>query len=326
MRLGWLAGGAIALGVTLAWIDPAAITGVLRGADGFGLGVAAALLIGSHVASVVRWRAVLCGLGAPLGYAVLARWYLLGSFSNSFLPSSIGGDAVRAVAAARSLGPADAMTSVIFDRLLGYIAVLACGGVAIVATGVGADAATPLAGGAAVIAGAVAVLAWTPGRDRAVRLATRLPLQVGRPVLALLAASARVVAARRSLSIAATGALVVQLACALGFVSLARALGVPGDAWFLIAVYSVSTAVSALPLSIGGLGVREAVAGAMFLHAGLEPGLGVALSLAWFGLSTTWSGASGLLYLIVRTGGASTVPRARTSLAAATSPGHHWSS
>lgn len=330
MRLAWLVGGIAALVLTLVWVDPTAIAGVLSGAEPGGLLAAAGLMIASHVASLVRWHAVLSGLRADTRYRVLARWYLLGSFANSFLPSSVGGDAVRATTAARHVGVATAATSVIFDRLLGYLAVLACGAAALLGTGTDGGAGSSIALCAAAVGGGGLVLAWAPARRAAMRVAAILPTAVSRLALALLEASARVMSSPRNVAAAAAAALVVQATCAIAFVVLARALGVSADAPFLIAVYSVSTAASALPLSIGGLGVRETVVAAMFLHAGLEPSAGVAVSLAWFGLGTAWSATSGVLYLIVRTGdhtaAASTVPRPRSSMAEATSAGHHWSS
>ncbi|HUH01473.1 MAG TPA: lysylphosphatidylglycerol synthase transmembrane domain-containing protein [Kofleriaceae bacterium] len=330
MRLAWLGGGIAALVLTLVWVDPTAIAGVLAGAAPTGLVAAAALMIASHVASLVRWRAVLSGLGTHASYPVLARWYLLGSFANSFLPSSVGGDAVRATTAARQLGVATAATSVIFDRLLGYLAVLACGALALLGTGTEGGAGSSIGLCAAAMAAGILVLAWAPGRRAAARVVAILPAPARRLATTLLEASARAMSSPGDMAVAAVAALVVQVACAAGFVLLGRALGVSADALFLIAVYSVSTAASALPLSIGGLGVRETVVAAMFLHAGLEPSAGVAVSLAWFGLATAWSATSGLLYLLVRAGdhtaGASTVPRPRNSIAEATSAGHHCSS
>jgi hypothetical protein len=84
---------------------------------------AASLLVLSQAVAAMRWKTVLGDDLLPWGY--LWRLYLIGSFFGLFLPTSVGGDAVRALAAARSSQRAGrAMASVLIDRGFGILASL----------------------------------------------------------------------------------------------------------------------------------------------------------------------------------------------------------
>lgn len=87
---------AIALGVVVWRIDPAA---VLAGLGRAGLPALAAALGVAYLAvllSAYKWRAVLVGRGVPERLDRLFGLYLVGLFFNNLLPTAIGGDAVRA--------------------------------------------------------------------------------------------------------------------------------------------------------------------------------------------------------------------------------------
>jgi len=74
----------------------------------------------------LRWRAaaLAMGLALPSGQAVLLSW--IGMFFNQVLPSSVGGDAVRAWYLGRLGGGfATALSSVVLDRLAALLALLA---------------------------------------------------------------------------------------------------------------------------------------------------------------------------------------------------------
>jgi hypothetical protein len=87
-------------------------------------GLASLLLVLALGLSAVRWRIVLGWRGAPpLG--ALWRYYLIGWFVGLFLPTSIGGDAARAVMVARrQVRAGEAVSSVVVERAFGMVALL----------------------------------------------------------------------------------------------------------------------------------------------------------------------------------------------------------
>lgn len=70
--------------------------------------------------SCFKWQAILRvdGIACPL--STLVRYYLIGIFFNNFLPTSIGGDAVRAYYITREYGrPSVGVSSILAERLSG---------------------------------------------------------------------------------------------------------------------------------------------------------------------------------------------------------------
>jgi hypothetical protein len=90
--------------------------------------LAFSLSLASVVAKSGRWQIVLraSGINVPLGQ--LVRSYFVGLFFNNFLPSGMGGDAVRAFDSARSTGRGTAaVTAVIMERGTGMFVVFGGG-------------------------------------------------------------------------------------------------------------------------------------------------------------------------------------------------------
>ncbi len=88
-----------------------------------GLAVAIALLFLSQALSALRWK-VLLGPNGP-SWRYLTRLYLIGLFFSLFLPTSVGGDAMRAAASTGATGSAgSSIASVLLDRLFGVAALV----------------------------------------------------------------------------------------------------------------------------------------------------------------------------------------------------------
>src|SRR5436853_424160 len=62
------------------------------------------LSVASIVSKAWRWQIVMRWRGVRLSFAYLLFSYFIGMFFNNFLPSGVGGDAVRALETARYTG------------------------------------------------------------------------------------------------------------------------------------------------------------------------------------------------------------------------------
>lgn len=83
------------------------------------------LLLLNTVLSALKWRLFLLADGVDIPLAVLTRTYLVGSFYNMFLPSSIGGDYYRIYdIARRSNETIRSAASVFADRFSGFLAMV----------------------------------------------------------------------------------------------------------------------------------------------------------------------------------------------------------
>ncbi len=291
------AGSVLMLGL-LAWLVPIAevIEGFARVPPWLFAGVLAVFLAG-HVAAAAKWRALTGGL--PFRAAL--RAHFAGLAGNLMLPGVAGGDAVRAAIAQAGLRDGGRVVAgALADRLVDMLA-LAClvaiGALMLAGQGSGALALQVLTLFAAALVGTVyaapRLLAalWgrlaLPGRGLALRLAGALR-SIGRKPLLLTGTLA--------LSIAIQG-LFVLLAMQLG-----RAVGLelPPGAWFF--AWPLAKLLAVLPISLGGLGLREASLAALLLPFGAEPAQVVTAGLTW--QAVLWlAGGLGALVLAVAGGG-----------------------
>ena len=259
---------------------------------------ASALLVGAQLLSSLRWQAVLHPARFPLLY--LLRLYLVGQFFGIFLPTVIGGDAVRALALSRSgTAPSDAVSSVLLDRLLGLLALVAylLVGLAFAGAAIGGlRDAVAWSGDTRFVIAAVAV-------GGAVGALLLLHLRCGAPLRR--AAEAFVSMSRRAPRTWARWmvlSLAVQAIYLAVWLVLARGmdLRVP-PSYFFFAVPVVSFAAM-LPVTVSGLGVREGTWILLLAPFGIVPADAVAFSLLYFLCFGAVGALGGLWYAIAGTG------------------------
>ncbi len=275
----WLiraAGSALMLGL-LAWLVPvsAVVEGFSRVPLALFAGVFAAFLAG-HVAAAAKWRALTGGL--PFSAAL--RAHFAGLASNLMLPGVAGGDAVRAAIAQATLRDGGRVVAgALADRLVDMLA-LACLvviGVAMLADAGNTALALQVLGvfalalaGALYVAPRLLPALWgrfpLPARGLVLRLADALQDLGNKPFL---------LAATLALSIAIQG-LFVLLAMQLG-----RAVGLdlPVGAW--VFAWPLAKLLAVLPISLGGLGLREASLAALLTPFGAEAAQVVTAGLTW---------------------------------------------
>jgi len=258
---------------------------------------ALAITLAVQVVAGIRWAALARPLGFDFPRRFFVRRFFEGMFFSLCLPSSIGGDVVKAVRIG-STTPLRllAACSVLADRLTGLAALGVLVGTAIITRKytLGTAAAVAVFAGllVAAVAGFRIVLGLldrihsilpegSPGRDFVARL---LPYRQ-----------------RPSLVLGAIGwSFVVQIGGAVAVAFVARALGVvePLATWFT--VVPLVALLMVLPISIGGFGVRENALGFLLRGYGVPYETGVAIALLW-GLCTIIAGlVGGGLFLLER--------------------------
>jgi uncharacterized membrane protein YbhN (UPF0104 family) len=266
------------------------------------VGVLGGFVLG-HAIGIFKWRlAVNAGRG---GLAVLdgARCYAAGLFANLCLPSIVGGDVLRAALAARiTRRPEAAVWGGLVDRLSDVTALgLLIAGGAFVARTALPGLWAQLLGLAVIVVTLVAALGLPLALRRPL---ARWPRKVRRPVGRSMVAIRRM--SRRPLT--AVRILVLSLTIQAGFVLLNAALGagvgiqVPLAVWFL--VWPLAKVASLLPISLGGLAVREATLAALLVPFGVRPSAGVAVSLIWQSVLIAGGLLGGLLWLFLKRSGA----------------------
>jgi len=83
--------------------------------------------------SAKKWQMLLKMKGMGIPFLTAWKYYYIGTFFNAFLPTSVGGDAVKAYSISKKLEKREeAFSSVMMDRLTGLVAVLGIGSISLV--------------------------------------------------------------------------------------------------------------------------------------------------------------------------------------------------
>jgi glycosyltransferase 2 family protein len=274
-----------ALLVAVTWrLDVAAVA--RRASRLEGLWTAAALLVVfvAIAVSAWKWGLVLAWRCRPLPYRRLFRHYLVGLFFNNILPTSVGGDAVRAWEAARDTADVpEAVGSVITERL-----------VAGAALGVTALIGLPFVGSTPRLFALVLTFLVIDVALVAAFVAPRVAEGVARSLVPRRLAGARETLAatigvvresvREPRLFARLFALSVlfQLLVAAVNACLFEAMGVPVSLARCVVYTPMIFTITMLPVSLSGLGVREAAYVYFFAQAGVSQADAVAASLLFF--------------------------------------------
>jgi hypothetical protein len=305
MTRGVLARLAVAAGLTalILWkIDARAAGVALAAADWRWIAAAIALVLVDRALNAYRWLVLVRPLaaGASLRLAGILRVFFVSTFVGTFLPASVGGDAVRAVALSRQgVAMADSVASVLVDRVFGTLSIL------LVAAGAVwfAPPSTPAWLGPVTVALAVVAAAGVVFglfSDSAERLATGLLGGLTRGTLHkagtnLLQSLRRYAHSTGALwnvlvsSIAVQGLRIVQ-AWMLGL-----SLGLdPGFAAYLVYI-PVILVVMMLPISVSGIGTSQAA----FVWLFAAPGVTEEGAFALAASGVTEEGAFALSVLFV---------------------------
>jgi len=235
-------------------------------------------------ANSARWDLLLRGSGERVPFGRLAALNWIGNFFSLLLPTTVGGDLVRMYELSKDLRErAKAAASVFLDRVLGFaaLAILALGGIgASWLAGMLAPGSEFVALLSGAVLGAIALLA--SGRaPRFLHRSFAFPLRRKLEGLAkqFYHALREMAESRRRLVAAATISIVAQIGVVIAVIVAGEALGLDVLAYEYFAFVPIVLFASALPLSVGGLGVRETAFVLLFTEVGVAAADAVALSV-----------------------------------------------
>lgn len=245
--------------------------------------------------SCLKWQLLLNAQSVPVAIGPLLRWYLAGAFTGSFLPSDVGGDLGRGMLAGRVIANKSALwSSIVLERMSGLAGmfVLAAGTLALSPTLLGWHPLIPLVAFAALAAGALIL------GTLLVRTASPawLPLRISQMLGQLRAALAGYGRKPHVIVICLALSLLYHVLTVLStwFVLLSLAPGTaPGPAL----VAPLVSLIGVMPLTPGGLGVREGVQAVLLQRAGVDGATALAAALVSRALlwAVTLSGLPALL-------------------------------
>ncbi len=305
---GWLV-------ISLRWIGALAVLGILihflplhllsEAIERVPVSRFAVVLLGyllAHTMGVAKWRMVVNAMGAQLDYPTSAQCYTGGMFASLFLPSIIGGDVVRlAVGLRRSPNPAAVLAGNVVDRFLDMSAQagLLLLGMILLPGSVPRSFSPEMRKGIFVLGGVGAgVIVLT--------LLLYRPLLGGRSIrfrrrLARLRHALR--SGWRKPYVLLFGWMLgtaIQSAFLILTASLAISCGLilPLRVWFF--AWPLAKLAALLPLTQGGIGVREAALVGLLSPFGAAAHLVLASGLVWEGVVIVGGLVAGLVVYVLR--------------------------
>jgi uncharacterized membrane protein YbhN (UPF0104 family) len=261
--------------------------------------IAFGLYVAGVVVRAIRWRALVLALDLHVPLGRLVYLYFVGTFFNTFLPTGFGGDVVRVLELAQEAQTAVVLGTVVVDRLTGLLVLFAMALLALPFTvgllplniwlPIAALAATGLVAGGLVLQGAWLrrLGRWLPGP-----LSLAGPGPLARAYDAVTACGWRAVLAALFYSFIFNSLLVL-----LNYLA-ARAVGMRLSLTYFLVFVPVLSLALMVPISFGGLGVREGVAVLLFTQVGVDEALAVAFSLAVYAIARLTGLFGGLLYAL----------------------------
>jgi len=289
VRYGRFAVSAALLAILISRIDPDDFVPPDRSLPGaLAFLCSGILLMGlSFLVAAWRWQRVLAVYDAHIPLRTLSKHYMAGQFVGNALPSTVGGDVLRVSRCSKDTGSTEvAFASVVIERLTGFVAlpVLTFVGFAIwpdLFETSRSWIAVVIAVGTLLFLNVILLLAASP------RLAGRFVhranwtrfigiVHVG---VDRLRRDPRDAAAALGAAIAYQLTVVAAVYCAVHTIGLTIPNGV------VLAYIPAVAMVQVLPISVGGLGVREGMLALLLHPLGVPTGQAVALGLLWYAMT-----------------------------------------
>jgi glycosyltransferase 2 family protein len=286
-----------ALAILVTWLHPKELFEAMRkpGIALWAFTVAAASFF--HVILAAKWRILLRAAGNRTGLMETLRAHCAGLFANMYLPSIVGGDVVRMSLVAKDRSKlAATVTGIAADRVTDVISLvlLATAGLWLMPSQIGVE--VRILGITSsvlclVLAGSAAAICWVNPE--------RFPTRIARAIVDLRQAFYAMSKRKSAPLLAVLAAVTVQGFFIFQNILIGNAIGIriPAAVWFV--AWPLAKLVSLLPVSIGGLGVREGVLIAMFTPFAVPPTLAVAESLVWQTVMYAVSLVGGLIAILI---------------------------
>lgn len=271
--------GVGALAFVVVRSDPAALMAAMRQTRAAYLPLTFLATLLTTWLMAYRWRLILEVRGHGVRTSRLFRYYLIGMFFANFVPGgSVTGDVARLVYADRDVGDkAFVLSTLVFERMVGIFTLLLIGLGATIASGVYRPAGSLVYAGEAVLAVGLAgsamlmskrVSSWLAGVLIAVgeRLGV---VRLGEAASRTVEAIAQFRGHKRMLAVTFGLSVLIRVGWGLGCYVVAVAMGLPVGPLVIFAFIALVDLVRTMPISIGGLGVREWLFIVLFANLGV---------------------------------------------------------
>jgi len=294
------------IGFLLSRLDVSNMARFLSGADWLLVALTLVTVVMDRGLMAVRWIVLLEGLGIVVPRARVVKIFFLSTFFGSFLPTGIGGEAIRAASFSRlSAKGVESIASVVMDRIMGMLSMLLTGLAALIVFyriyPHRVLLATVLALSVAAVAGLALLLsrsvhrwvlagfgpagesaepAWRHSTRRAIAAMERYRRQPGLLALVLL------------MSVG------VQILRVLQAYLLSEAMALGSPLVYFFCFVPLILLITMLPISVSGLGTTNLAYVVLFGSVGMDPDGAFVLSVLILALGVIGNLPGGVIYAL----------------------------
>lgn len=250
------------------------------------------LYIFGQVISTYRWKILANGAGFKGSSKNYIYYYFTGMFFNLFLPTTVGGDVIKAYYLSKNDAEnrkVAAAYTILADRITGVTVLIWFAALAMFFS---VSSTIPFMIKIITISISLGILFIAPvfysfcnifkGRRWIDKLLVDISIYWQNPLL---------------ITKALTWSVVFHLIIILIHILIAQAIGIKVPVLYYFIIYPMSSLAGFLPVSFNGIGPREATYIYFFSLVGIEPSLALAFGIFWFGIVLISSLTGGIFYL-----------------------------
>jgi uncharacterized protein (TIRG00374 family) len=270
------------------------------------IGLALLLQFAGVALSAAKWWVLLRARGQRLPYTWLLGAYMAGQFANNFLPTTVGGDALRVAQLGRRIGSfSQASASVFIERLTGFLALSLIVNLALVISYIDVTGTslvtTPvlrlITVGFTLAAIAAMVASFAAPRLQKLLGPRLLPEIARRPMQRVAQALADYAPQGRWLVLVLAMSLLFQILWVVIHVVCGLALDIHAPLLLYAVMAPITDILGLAPIFVNNLGAREVVFTLYLSQVGVPPETAIALAFMIFIVRLAVSVLGGLVVL-----------------------------
>lgn len=291
----------IACSFILKKIDLQVILNIITGLDWFNFIIAVSIYFISYILVFLRWKMLLNAQGVHLPVLLVLSHFSGGVFLNLFLPSTIGGDLARTLGlSTHTKSRSSIAASVFLDRLSAFVGLVLVSLVSIIFGHriIGEPAVYWMVFSMVGIAGCMLLIIFNNGvyswfnrsvhKKGLIENIHKLHAEIyffrtHFPVLGL----------------NLLYSMAIHTGCALFSYFILCSLGAKINIIYTLVFGPVITLITVLPISIGGLGVRDMSSIFFYAKAGVSKDIAVAMSMLNFAMVIVFGFIGGITYVVM---------------------------
>jgi hypothetical protein len=284
-------------------VDTQEVLKSIKNADKGLLLLALVIYLFAYILALFRWEMLLKGAKIHLSLKRVIMSFSGGVFFNALLPSSIGGDVVRSVdLATHTKRPREVIATVLLDRLSGYVGLVIVALLSLLFGWKLIHHKSVLLSIAIITGILIAVLLVLFNRflyskinrllhsPRAGKI--RETIKNLHQEIHIFRQHKKIIANNLILSV------LIQVIGPLTFYITALALGIKINIIYFFIYLPIIVAITLLPISIGGLGLRENITKIFFVQAGVVDNAAVAMAILNTFFIFVYAAIGGLIYVL----------------------------